>query len=297
MSLDVKLNRVDRVYRPQEQVSGVVVVNSPAAMSFSNITLVVEGTVTLQLSARSVGLFEAFYSSLQPVQLMNYTIEVSPSNKMAAGTVEFPFEFKLRPFDGKQLYETYHGVYVNVQYSITATMNRGMMSSALKKSLEFIVEIPTIVDGKYVPKPLPFEISPETLQNIRQSNKAKVPDFLVKGNLDSDVFCVDKPMTGELTVKKCSVEIRSIELQLVRVETTAYAEGEVREATEIQNIQLADGNVCRDLPIPIYMIFPRLFTCVTTATKSFKVEFEANLVVLFQDGHMVTENFPIKLVR
>jgi hypothetical protein len=129
----------------------------------------------------------------------------------------------------EQLYETYHGVYVNVQYSITATMNRGMMSSALKKSLEFIVEIPTIVDGKYVPKPLPFEISPETLQNIRQSNKAKVPDFLVKGNLDSDVFCVDKPMTGELTVKKCSVEIRSIELQLVRVETTAYAEGEVRE--------------------------------------------------------------------
>jgi hypothetical protein len=72
MSLDVKLNRVDRVYRPQEQVSGVVVVNSPAAMSFSNITLVVEGTVTLQLSARSVGLFEAFYSSLQPVQLMKY---------------------------------------------------------------------------------------------------------------------------------------------------------------------------------------------------------------------------------
>jgi hypothetical protein len=36
---------------------------------------------------------------------------------------------------------------------------------------------------------------------------------------------------------------------------------------------------------------------VTTSTKTFKVEFEANLVVLFQDGHMVTENFPIRLVR
>ena len=42
-------------------------------------------------------------------------------------------------------------------------------------------------------------------------------------------------------------------------------------ATEIQNIQIADGNVCRGLTIPIYMIFPRLFTCPTLATSSFKV--------------------------
>lgn len=45
----------------------------------------------------------------------------------------------------------------------------------------------------------------------------------------------------------------------------------VLSATEIQNIQLGDGNVIRDLTIPIYMVFPRLFTCATTATKTFKV--------------------------
>ena len=33
-----------------------------------------------------------------------------------------------------------------------------------------------------------------------------------------------------------------------------------RAATEIQNIQIADGDVCRNLVIPIYMVFPRLFT-------------------------------------
>ena len=42
-------------------------------------------------------------------------------------------------------------------------------------------------------------------------------------------------------------------------------------ATEIQNIQLAEGDVCRGLPIPIHMIFPRLFTCPTLATNNFKV--------------------------
>ena len=28
-----------------------------------------------------------------------------------------------------------------------------------------------------------------------------------------------------------------------------------------------------------------------------KVEFEVNLVILFSDGHLLTENFPLKLIR
>jgi hypothetical protein len=51
----------------------------------------------------------------------------------------------------------------------------------------------------------------------------------------------------------------------------AYMEGEAREATEIQNIQIADGNIVRGLALPIYMVFPRLFTCSTTLAKAFKV--------------------------
>lgn len=42
-------------------------------------------------------------------------------------------------------------------------------------------------------------------------------------------------------------------------------------ATEIQNIQIGEGNPCTNLPIPIYMIFPRLFTCPTLSTSNFKV--------------------------
>jgi len=45
------------------------------------------------------------------------------------------------------------------------------------------------------------------------------------------------------------------------------------------------------------MVFPRLFVCPTVDTLNFKVEFELNLVVLFADGYMVTENFPLHLYR
>lgn len=49
------------------------------------------------------------------------------------------------------------------------------------------------------------------------------------------------------------------------------AEGYARDATEIQNIQIAEGDVCHALSIPIYMVFPRLFTCPTLETTNFKV--------------------------
>lgn len=77
----------------------------------------------------------------------------------------------------------------------------------------------------------------------------------------------------------------------------AYAEGSAREATEIQNLQVGDGDVCRGLAIPLYMIFPRIFTCPTSISDGFKVEFEVNVIVVFEDAYMVTENFPITLYR
>lgn len=67
--------------------------------------------------------------------------------------------------------------------------------------------------------------------------------------------------------------------------------------TEIQNIQIGEGDVPRQIAIPIYMIFPRLFTCPTLLTTNFKIEFEVNLVVVFEDDRLITENFPIKLTR
>ena len=73
--------------------------------------------------------------------------------------------------------------------------------------------------------------------------------------------------------------------------------GFTKEATEVQNIQIADGDPPRGIPISIHMIFPRLFTCPSVASKSFKVEFAVNLVCLLSDGHLISENFPLQLVR
>lgn len=104
-----------------------------------------EGSVQLQLSAKSVGLFEAFYNSIKPIQLLHYSVTISEGGKLPDGTTELPFEFPLEPLQGQQLYDTYHGVFVNIQYNLRCDMKRGILAKDMQKSLEFIVEVPVCI--------------------------------------------------------------------------------------------------------------------------------------------------------
>ena len=294
-TLDVRLKKASKVYREGELIRGVVVITSKGDISHNGLSLTLEGSVNLQLSAKSVGVFEAFYNSLKPIQLINYTLELVKPGKFPNGTTEIPFELPLKGKGGKQLYETYHGVFVSVMYSMRCDMKRSLLNRDIQKVVEFIIECKSSSIPEEGEKRVDFTVNPESLQNVK--NRSNVPDFLVTGYLDTANCVITKPFTGELTVNHSSAPIRSIELQLVRVETCGCAEGFSRDATEIQNIQIGEGDLCRSIPIPIYMIFPRLFTCPTLNTSNFKIEFEVNIIVVFQDDHLVTENFPIKLLR
>ena len=281
------------MYREGEVIKGTLVVTSKGELSHTGISLTMDGTVSLQLSAKSVGVFEAFYNSLKPINLVNYTLDITKAGKLPSGNTEIPFEMPLRPKAGKKLYETYHGVFVNIMYTLKVDMKRPLLNKDMQKVTEFIVEY--MPGEKQEEKEVTFKVSPQSLENVK--DRGRVPDFSVTGKIDSVNCCITKPFCGELTVERSSAAIRSIELQLVRVETCGCAEGYARDPTEIQNIQIADGDVCRGTVIPLYMVFPRLFTCPTLATSNFKIEFEVNIVIIFHDDHLVTENFPIKLLR
>lgn len=77
----------------------------------------------------------------QPVQLMLNSFTLSkPGNKLPSGTTEIPFVFKLQGSGAKMLYETYHGVFINIQYFLKVEMKRGLLAKDVEKSCEFIVE-------------------------------------------------------------------------------------------------------------------------------------------------------------
>ncbi|XP_062945185.1 vacuolar protein sorting-associated protein 26C isoform X3 [Cynocephalus volans] len=210
-SLDIKIKRANKVYHAGEMLSGVVVISSKDSVQHQGVSLTMEGTVNLQLSTKSVGVFEAFYNSVKPIQIINTTIEMVKPGKFPSGKTEIPFEFPLHVKGNKVLYETYHGVFVNIQYTLRCDMRRSLLAKDLTKTCEFIVHS-TPQKGKWTPSPVDFTITPETLQNVKE--RALLPKFLIRGHLDSTNCVITQPLTGELVVETSEAAVRSIELQL-----------------------------------------------------------------------------------
>ncbi|XP_011561478.3 vacuolar protein sorting-associated protein 26C [Plutella xylostella] len=301
-TLSIRLKRASKIYHEGEIIVGVVVVESSADVRHEGLALLLEGAAALQLSNKNTGIFDAFSNNLKPINLINIAIELAPAGKIPAGVTEIPFEMPLQargpPSPGcPGLLETYHGVFVNITYTLKCSMKRSFLNKPLNTTCQFFVqyrpqEAPPL-------KPVRCEITPATIRagDAGAGAARNIPPFQVYAEIDSTVCALDKPITGKIRVDSCSARIKSLELQLVRVETVGGAEGYSRDATEIQNIQVGCGDTRRARDLPLHLVLPRLFTCPTTTTVYFKIEFELNIAVIFEDDHLVTENFPILLLR
>lgn len=268
-TLEVRLGRVDKTYRPGDRVTGTVCIRGVSApVAHSGLVLHATGVVSPQVA--SGGVFSD--ASTKPIALLDTVIDMAPAGKLPPD-VPLPFEFALAPLQGRALADTYHGVYVSVKYSIAAALARsGFLAKALEGDVEFVVEVP--LAERPAPKAVDFEVRPESLDNVKKGSMGAIPKFAMKGRLNRTNCPLNAPFTGEITVLEAAARIRSIELQLVRVETIKTGATVARETTEIQNLQVGDGNCCRNLAIPLYMVLPRIFTCPTVITDTFRVEFE-----------------------
>jgi hypothetical protein len=145
--------------------------------------------------------------------------------------------------------------------------------------------------------PYEFEISPNTLEKIK-INQQKVPNFKLFFYVDNTNCDLNQPFNGFIMVKESEIPIKSLELQFIRNETVFSPGGEqVAEISEIQNLQIGDGDVIKNIEIPLFMIFPRFFACATLENKITKLNFEMNIIVVLNNGFVITENFPINTWR
>jgi hypothetical protein len=135
-TVDITIDRFDRIYRPKENVTGVVTISSKDAFSYPNISVNILGQAELKLESVSK-------DTIPPRSIIDQTLELKPMGKMAKQSVEkIPFSFPLVSTEGKPLLETYHGVYVNIMYVVGIELNRGKLKKKLEKEVEFIVEVP-----------------------------------------------------------------------------------------------------------------------------------------------------------
>lgn len=263
----------------QDILSGCVQFQCSSDVKHDGIYLTLEGVVNLQLgTGKSIVLMDAFYNSLKPIVLLNSTLELSSSGRLSAGISEFHFEYPLQcKKEPRVLYETYHGVYININYQLRCDVKRNFLAKSLQKVQQFCLQYKPTSNGRpndqqqiSPSQHIQFTINPESLLcNVRE--RITIPRFLLTGYLVSNELCVTQPLEGQLTLEYSEIPIKSIELQLLRVETCGSDEGFSKDTTEIQTIQIADGHICTKLNIPIYMLLPRLFTCPTLITKNFKI--------------------------
>ncbi|EFC44238.1 predicted protein [Naegleria gruberi] len=302
-SVEIQLKKADRTYFSGEKVRGVVKINAKqGGFKSSAINLKVEGTVSFQYSGTSnVNIFDVVMNSFKPIKLIDLQIQLDKGGtKFPSGNTDIPFEFVLQPLNKKiPLYETYAGVYLSCRYKISCEVKMGLFSKDQNTSVDFTVYNRGQETNIVIPKQIKqFLLTPQTLQNVIRQNVTGIPEYEIRGFVSDTICDITDPLDGEIEIVKSSSRIKSLEVQLVRVESCSVEGGNmIKEATEIQNIQMGEGNVCKGLKIPIYMIFPRLFTCPTLIGANFRIQFEINIIVIFADGYQITENIPIILYR
>lgn len=297
-AIEIRLKKHNKTYQEGELLKGSVIIDSSSESKIDGLILQCDGFVAMQISNKNTGVFDAFYNSVnKPITLLSQSKELLGSgSKIAAGINEYEFEFLLKPKGADKLYETYHGVFVSITYFLKCELKRKFLAKDCQAKVQFFIQTKPEPIERAMQVPVHFSISPETLQKSSKE-RISIPRFLITGTLDSTVCCLSKPLNGFITIHHSEIPLKSIEIQLVRIETTGCAEGFSRDATEIQNLQICDGNVCPKIQVPIYMTFPRLFTCPSLQTRNFKINFELNLCVIFKDDYLITENFPLSILR
>lgn len=145
--------------------------------------------------------------------------------------------------------------------------------------------------------PYEFDIKPSTIEKIKIEN-TKIPNFLLKCRVDNTNVDVGKELNGWIKVINCEIPIKSLELQFVRNEKVTFPTGEmVNEVSEIQNLQIGDGEVLLDNEISLNMLFPRHFCCAAIDTNIVKLSFDINIILVMNNGYVVTENVPLNCWR
>lgn len=289
-TIKIKFDRADKYYEPGDILGGTYCFNDVQGANHSGIIMNVSGYLdTVSIIRGKYG--RGPLKETERIYFLKDRKEISSSGYIEVNK-DIPFEYELEAnIAGETLVETYVGVDFSIIYEVKIIILKG------SKVIEATENFHVMVRGQGIDEtlgkkenPLDFTIDPSSLDG---SSITAVPKFLFEGRITSANCCITEPFDGTIVVKESELEIKSVEVQLVRCETFE----DKTNATEVQNIQVADGDVIRNLEIPLYMLFPIVYSSPTKIHSKFKIEFQINIIVIFLNGYQLTENFAIRLYR
>jgi hypothetical protein len=290
MEVTVSLDDFNKTYLIPESITGNVLIISKEKQ-----------TVQINLKIIIIGFFTLKNLKFNPPQAKNViffekSIQVPTSGYLLKGANNtYPFKFPLIPEGDSKFYETYHGVSVSVGYELYAEVKT--MQKYTSKKTKININVPGSGINKNFNKnyvSYDFKMTPELIEK-KDIPEKDMPKFLIDVHINTINCNIDSPFNGYIIVRNCSLPIKSLELQFLRCEKVISSG--VVESSEIQNLQIGDGDVNKDIEIPLFMIFPRIFCCPTLIDKEAEIKFEMNVIIVLNNGMVILENFPVNLYR
>mmetsp|Transcript_18260 Transcript_18260/g.59547 ORF Transcript_18260/g.59547 Transcript_18260/m.59547 type:complete len:335 (-) Transcript_18260:70-1074(-) len=327
MAVEVVMSKASRVYTEGQNLEGYVVVTAPSGgLHHNGISLQAVGSAVLKPSEKAVGVFESFFVSKSSINLLQESIILAPAGKCPEGQTTYPFSFPLRASssDAPGLVETYHGKGIYIQYGCFAEIQRKVFSGGPLSSgtLEFVLEVkpqqqpPSEGEGgEGAAAPPPSDAPVEFILDRLDEGFATAPGtsaelvqngFRIRGCLNRDRVPIAEPLSGYVVIDSCSCPIRSIDLRLSSDEMISLGESSSKNVVvdrhDIQFTQVADGDVARNVELPIHLVIPRLTTCPSITQRQFSIHFYISVVATFlSNGNgndpIASIKVPVTLVR
>ena len=299
MDVTLSLDSLNKIYYAGDPIQGsVLIINKSRATMKFDLILKVVGYYTFRNTKenppklKAVQFYKKSYNAL--------TDQYSTVGANNSYRIKFPLTSEGCDQSYDNIYESYHGVAVSVGYEISAEAV-SMGKQFPSKKTKILVMVPGQgINPKFGRKRVTyqFKLNPKKIESIKITDQNLMPKFEIDCFLENVNCCIDKPFNGFCNIKECSTEIKSIELQFLRNEKVLNKEFEgLAEVSEIQNLQIGDGDVIRNLEIPVFMTFPRAFCCANLETKDAIISFEMNLIIVLVNGVVIMENYPVNLWR
>jgi len=290
MEVTVSLDDFNKTYLIPESITGNVLIISKEKQTVQiNLKIIIIGFFTLKN-------LKSNPPQAKIVTFFEKSIQVPTSGYLLKGANNtYPFKFPLIPDGNSKFYETYHGVSVSVSYDLYAEVKT--MQKYTSKKTRIIINVPGSGIDKNFNKnyvSYDFKMTPELIEK-KDIPEKDMPKFLIDVHINTINCNIDSPFNGYIIVRNCSLPIKSLELQFLRCEKVISSG--VVESSEIQNLQIGDGDVNKDIEIPLFMIFPRIFCCPTLIDKEAEIKFEMNVIIVLNNGMVILENFPVNLYR
>ena len=230
-----------------------------------------------------------------------FTGKYSTIGSSSSYRIEFPLTSDGCEKNYEYLYESYNGVTVSVLYEISAEAVY-MGKSFNSNNYKIYVLVPGQgINPNFGTKRVnyKFNLNPKNIGINKISDQNLMPKFNIESFMENINCCIDKPFNGFCNIKECSTPIKSIELQFLRNEKVSKIDDfpGSSECSEIQDLQIGDGDVIRNVEIPTFMNFPRCFCCANLETKDVSISFEMNLIIVLVNGVIIAHNYPINLWR